>query len=201
MLKIAFVLGCLLSFALANPVSTLCFSFKKKERPFLIPLRYNVHKAGCIKCVNVFHYLRKMDMDHQRFARSDSGSDSDSNSNEVRTFSFLSNISDFQNLPSLNLKSPFPIFLQGHHCSHDHHCCHYLHWRTHSSATATAHPVASQFTSANYCSSCYHHRRSHNYHCCSDHHHRCSNHHRLIESDDLHVQYNLLFLSRFNNVS
>lgn len=142
-------------------------------------------------------------MDHQRFARSESGSDSGSNSDEVRTFSFLLNISDFQNLPSLNLKAPFPIFLQGHHCSHYHHCCHYRNWRTHSTATATASPVASHFTFANYCSSCYHHRRSHNYHCCSDHHHRCSNHHRLIESDDLHVQYNhfFLFLSRFNNVS
>lgn len=142
-------------------------------------------------------------MDHQRFARSESGSDSGSNSDEVRTFSFLSNISDFQNLPSLNLKAPFPIFLQGHHCSHYHHCCHYCNWRTHSTATATASPVASHFTFANYCSSCYHHCRSHNYHCCSDHHHRCSNHHRLIESDDLHVQYNhfFLFLSRFNNVS
>lgn len=31
MLKIAFVLGCLLSFALANPVSTCCLSFKKKR--------------------------------------------------------------------------------------------------------------------------------------------------------------------------
>lgn len=135
-------------------------------------------------------YILKMEMDHHRVARSESNSNSGSNSNEVRTFSFTLKNIRLPNPPDLNVTAPLSNCLQGHHCNHR---CHYHHFRTHFTATATASPVASHFTSANHCSSCYHHHCSHNHHCC--HHYHCRSnhhHHRLwIESESgALVQYN-----------
>lgn len=133
---------------------------------------------------NKFVSLLQMEMDHHRVARSDSGSNSNSNSDEVRTFSFLQKYSTTKPPWSKCDCSSLSTFLQGHHCNHGchgcHDCRHCHHFRTQFTATATASPVASHFTSANYYSSCYHHRRSHNHHCRSNHHHCRSNHHHRL---------------------
>lgn len=91
----------------------LSFFFFFKMRRIFIPLRLllNIKQVVSSRLI-MFHYVLKMDMgmDHQRFARSESGSNSGSSSDEVRTFSFLSNISDFQ-ISLLELwKPPYPFF-------------------------------------------------------------------------------------------
>lgn len=88
MLKVVFVLGCLLSLTLAKPVSEifLCSSS-------IIPI-FEYYFYDCNSIIPAISNLKLLDflqmgVAHKRLARSFSGSDSGSNSFEVSVFSVL----------------------------------------------------------------------------------------------------------------
>lgn len=84
MLKVMILLTCLLSLALANPVS----------ETFLIPVFFFIFNTITITVIVLFRLYKnvplvdflQMDPEHKRHARSDSSSNS--GSDEVRTFPF-----------------------------------------------------------------------------------------------------------------